>query len=71
MRAACWLSTLDASKAYASLMVRARAQGQAIGKADGYIAATAAAHGLAVATRDTGPFQAAGLDAINPWVRTP
>lgn len=52
-------------------MVRARAQGQAIGKADGYIAATAAAHGLAVATRDTGPFQAAGLDAINPWVRTP
>jgi len=35
----------------------ARAQGKAIAPADGYI----------VATRDTGPFEAAGLTVINPW----
>lgn len=58
---------LDAAKAYAELMARAKAQGKAIGKADGCIAASAAAHGLTIATRDTSPFQAAGLSTINPW----
>lgn len=56
-----------ASQAYAEIMARARADGKAIGKADGYIAATAAANGLIVATRDTSPFEAAGLTVINPW----
>jgi len=56
-----------ASEAYATLRARARAQGKAIGLADGYIAAIAAVHGLTVATRDTGPFEAAGLPVINPW----
>lgn len=58
---------LDASRAYADLMVNAREAGKAIGLADGYIAATAAARGLMVATRDIGPFEAAGLKVINPW----
>lgn len=58
---------LDASQAYAELMARARAAGKAIGKANGYIAATASARGLMVATRDTSPFEAAGLNVINPW----
>jgi predicted nucleic acid-binding protein len=58
---------LDASQAYATLMARAKAEGKAIGKADGYIAATAAARALMVATRDVTPFQAAGLNVINPW----
>ncbi len=58
---------LDASQAYADLMAQAKAAGRAIGKADGYIAATAAAHGLMVATRDTSPFEAAGVPIINPW----
>ncbi|WP_068636578.1 type II toxin-antitoxin system VapC family toxin [Thauera butanivorans] len=58
---------LDASRAYSDLMARARAAGKAIGEADGHIAATAAVHGLAVATCDTSPFQAAELDTINPW----
>lgn len=58
---------LDASKAYAELMARARSAGLAISNADGYIAATAAARGLMVATRDTRPFQAAGLVVIDPW----
>ena len=30
-------------------------------------AAIAAANGLTVATRDTGPFNAAGVAVINPW----
>ncbi|MBK6999755.1 MAG: PIN domain-containing protein [Rhodoferax sp.] len=54
-----------ASQSYATLRARARAAGQAIAAADGYIAAIAAAHGLAVATRDTSPFEAAGLSVIN------
>ncbi|HHR9696934.1 TPA: type II toxin-antitoxin system VapC family toxin [Salmonella enterica subsp. enterica serovar Mbandaka] len=62
---------LDASQAYSDLMARARAGGKAIGKADGYIAATAAAHGLMVATRDTSPFEAAELNTVNPWEATP
>lgn len=56
-----------ASEAYAVLRARARAEGQAIAPADGYIAAIAVTHGLIVATRDTGPFEAAGLTVINPW----
>jgi predicted nucleic acid-binding protein len=56
-----------ASEAYAEIMALARAEGKAIGKADGYIAATAAVNGLIVATRDTSPFEAAGLTVINPW----
>ena len=56
-----------AAEAYAVLRTRARAQGKAIAPADGYIAATAIDKGLMVATRDTGPFEAAGLTVINPW----
>lgn len=58
---------LHASRAYAELMARARAAGRAIGNADGYIAASAAAHCLTVATRDTRPFEAAGVRTVNPW----
>lgn len=58
---------LDASQAYANLMVRAKTQGQAISMADGYIAAIANARGFTVVTRDVAPFQAAGLNVINPW----
>lgn len=56
-----------ASAAYAMLRARVRTEGKAIAPADGYIAATATAHGLIVATRDIGPFVAAGLTVINPW----
>jgi predicted nucleic acid-binding protein len=57
-----------ASEAYALLRARARADGQAIAPADGYIAAIAMTHSLIVATRDTSPFEAAGLTVINPWL---
>jgi predicted nucleic acid-binding protein len=56
-----------ASETYAVLRARAKANGKAIAAADGYIAATAVTQGLMVATRDIGPFEAAGLTVINPW----
>jgi predicted nucleic acid-binding protein len=58
---------LDASRHYAEFKARARADGRAIGQADGFIAACAAARGFGVATRDTEPFEAAGLRTFNPW----
>jgi predicted nucleic acid-binding protein len=51
----------------AALVARSRAEGKAIAPADGYIAATAMTHGLIVATRNSAPFEAAGLTVINPW----
>ena len=59
-----------ASQAYGALRAQAQAQGKAIASADGYIAATAICHGLIVATRYIGPFEAAGLKVINPWNST-
>jgi predicted nucleic acid-binding protein len=58
---------MSASQSYGKLMAKARTSGLAIGTADGYIAATAAANGMMVATRDASPFEAAGVDVINPW----
>jgi len=58
---------LGCTHAYAELVVKARALGLAIASADGYIAAIAMANDLAVATRDVGPFKAAGAAVINPW----
>jgi hypothetical protein len=56
-----------AAEAYAQLRARGRAAGRAIETVDGYIAAIALANGMTVATRDTGPFAAAGLPVIDPW----
>ncbi len=58
---------LAASQAYAELMAKARSEGRTIPVSDGYIAATAAANGMMVATRDTAPFKAAGLKSVDPW----
>jgi toxin FitB len=57
----------QAALVYAPLVGRARAAGHAISVADGQIAAIAALRGFTVATRDTGPFVAAGVPVINPW----
>jgi predicted nucleic acid-binding protein len=58
---------LACTQAYATLMAKTRVAGLAIATADGYIAAIAVANGFAVATRDTGPFVAAGVPVIDPW----
>jgi predicted nucleic acid-binding protein len=57
----------EAARRYAGLAVKARAAGQGFPIPDGYIAAIAAAHGFAVASRDTSAFAAAGLTVIDPW----
>ena len=57
----------QAAMRYAPLVGRARMAGFAISVADGPIAAIAAVHGVAVATRDTAPFLSAGVPVINPW----
>ena len=59
---------LGCIQAYADLMAKAPASGLAVASADGYIAAIAAANGLSIATRDAGPFEAAGAKVINPWL---
>jgi predicted nucleic acid-binding protein len=58
---------VSCTQAYAELMAKARAAGLTLPSADGFIAAIAAANGLAVASRDTGPFVAAGVTVMNPW----
>jgi predicted nucleic acid-binding protein len=58
---------LAATQPYADLMARARAVGVVIGNYDGCIAAIAQANGLTIATRDSAPFKAAGLNVVDPW----
>lgn len=58
---------LAATQPYADLMAKARVAGVVIGNVDGCIAAIALANGMAVATRDTAPFHAAGVSIIDPW----
>jgi len=60
----------EAARRYADLAVKARAAGRGFPTPDGYIAAIAAAHRFAVASRDTSPFTAAGLTVVDPWTVT-
>jgi len=58
----------QAAKAYAPLVARARSKGSLVCIADAQIAAIAHASLFTVATRDQAPFQAMGIDTVNPWV---
>ena len=61
-----------ASIFYAMRVSRARERGVTLGHADGQIGAIVAAQKIAsIATRDTGPFQAMGVEVINPWEYQP
>ncbi len=57
----------DAARHYAELAVTARAGGRGFPTPDGYIAAIAVSRGFIVASRDTAPYEAAGVTVINPW----
>jgi toxin FitB len=59
------------AEAYAEIVTRARRHGHSIAVADAQIAAIAASRRFSVATRDEGPFRAAGITVINPWTATP
>ena len=56
-----------AAEQFGVIVSGARLRGRTIDIADGQIAAIAAVHGFSVATRDAGPFEAAGVAVINPW----
>ena len=58
---------IDAARRYAELAVTAKAAGRGFPTPDGYIAAIAASRGFIVASRDTAPYEAAGVSVINPW----
>lgn len=55
-----------AARHYADLAATARA-GKGFPTPDGYIAAIVASKGFTIATRDTSPFEAAGVPVVNPW----
>lgn len=57
----------NAARHYADLAVKARAAGRGLSTPDGYIAAIAASHDFAVASRDASAFTAAGITVIDPW----
>jgi predicted nucleic acid-binding protein len=56
-----------AARAYAEITRKTTAAGVPIPLADGLIAAIAQANGFIVATRDTTPFRATGIEVIDPW----
>jgi len=60
-----------AARCYAEQAAQAKSSGKGLPLPDGYIAAIAAAHRFVVASRDTAPFYAAGVDVINPWKDEP
>lgn len=57
----------EAARTMSELNTRATRLGYNVTFADAQIAAIAAAHGFAVASRDEKPFRAMGVTVINPW----
>jgi predicted nucleic acid-binding protein len=52
---------------WGSVVARSEAAGRRIGTVDAFIAATAAAHGMTVVTRNTSDFEPSLQPVINPW----
>jgi predicted nucleic acid-binding protein len=59
---------LTVSSRWARLVVDLKRKGQPLPLLDGMIAATALAHGLTVATRNTRDFKKAGVKVVDPFV---
>lgn len=57
----------EAARRYADMAAAARTAGRPLPTADGYLAATAAARGFAVATRNIQHFGDTGVGLIDPW----
>lgn len=58
---------IDAARCYAELAVTAKMAGRGFPTPDRYIAAIATSRDFIVASRDTAPYEAACVTAINPW----
>ena len=56
-----------AAEAYGDIVAVAERPGTPINVADGLSAAIALVHGMSIATRDIGDFDAAGAPLVNPW----
>ena len=59
---------VDTGLKWAELLARLRATGRSMPIKDSLIAATAAVHGLSVATRNRADFMNAGIRVANPFV---
>jgi len=55
--------------AWGDLMALAKRNGLGLTSMDGLIAATAVAHDLVLATRNTKDFEGLGVEILNPWER--
>ena len=56
-----------AARAYAEIVEVRRANGRPLALADGQIAGIARSRGMAVATRNLGDFEGAGISLVDPW----
>lgn len=53
---------------WGDLIAETKRRGRGMSSMDGFIAATALAHGLVLATRNIKDFEGYGVDLIDPWV---
>lgn len=58
---------LRVAQAWGSVVVRSARSGVPVAAMDAFLAATARVHGLALVTRDTRDFRAAGIEVFDPW----
>jgi predicted nucleic acid-binding protein len=58
---------LRVAETWGTLMARGQKIGLTLGSMDAFIAATARAHGLTLATRNIKDFQRLGLSLLDPW----
>ena len=56
-----------AAERYGNVAASAERAGRRLNIQDGQIAAIALVHGMSVATRNAGDFQATGVGIVNPW----
>lgn len=59
---------VGATAAHAEIVMRSRQAGRPVSHFDAMIGTLALARGMTVATRDTAPYETAGVAVINPWV---
>ena len=59
--------TVEVANIWGRLAAQGKAAGVAFAVLDGFIAATAAVHSMAVATRNVADFAGHGVEIVDPW----